>query len=85
MRDKQCRMCSYCRAVKKKDELFRIVLIKGSSPQLDISQKAQGRGAYLCKNENCIRNGQKKRALERSLSCKVAPEVYNEMSDILGK
>lgn len=79
------RMCACCRTMKKKNELFRVVLLEKNTAALDLDLKIQGRGAYLCRSRDCVANGQKKRALERSLSCKVSPEIYNEMSDILEK
>ena len=72
------RMCSCCREMKEKDELFRIVLVKGSNPVLDLSYKIQGRGAYICKDSECIKNGLKRRSLERSLSHSVNIKIYDE-------
>ena len=79
------RMCSFCRSMKEKNNLFRIVLIKGEEPRLDYTFKAQGRGAYLCKNKDCIEGAIKKHSLERSLSHKVDEKIYIEMSEFLDK
>lgn len=76
-------MCAYCREMKDKKGLFRIVLPKNKEPFLDLTFKADGRGAYLCKNIECIKGGFKKRSIERSLSHKVKDEIYNEMSEII--
>ena len=85
MSNEQKRMCSSCRCMKEKKELFRVVLEKGCEAKLDLSYKAQGRGAYICRNAECIKNGIKKRSLERSLSHSVNISIYNEMSEILGE
>jgi len=77
------RMCSSCREMKEKTELFRIALVKGEEPQLDLSYKLQGRGAYICKSKECIKNGLKRHSLERSLSHSVNTEIYDEMSEII--
>ena len=77
------RMCSSCRQMKEKEELFRIVLVKGEEPELDLSYKIQGRGSYICKNAECIKTGLKKHSLERSLSHSVKQEIYDEMSEII--
>lgn len=79
------RMCSACRTMKEKRELFRVVLEKGKEVRLDLSYKAQGRGAYICKSTECIKNGEKRRSLERSLSHFVDNKIYSEMSEILGE
>ena len=85
MTDKQKRMCSYCRCMKEKTELFRVVLVKGTDPYLDSTFKAQGRGAYICKSIECINGGQKKHSLERSLSHKISENIYKEMSELIDK
>lgn len=79
------RMCACCRTMKKKNELFRAVLCGSDGIKLDLDLKIQGRGAYLCRNKQCIENGKKRKAIERSLSCKASPEIYDEMSDVLEK
>lgn len=83
MSKEQKRMCSCCREMKDKNELFRIVLVKNCVPELDLSYKVQGRGAYICKKTECIKNGAKRRCLEKSLSHPVAPHIYDEMSGII--
>ena len=55
------RMCISCREMMPKEKLIRIVKIKGEEPKIDISFKAQGRGAYICKNETCIENARPQR------------------------
>lgn len=85
MAKKHKRMCSSCREMKEKNELFRVVLVKNSIPKLDLSYKIQGRGAYICKNSECIKSGRKRHCLERSLSHSVDTEIYDEMSEIIGE
>ena len=45
------RICSVCREKKSKNELYRIVKQKEEKIFLDHSGKADGRGAYICKNQ----------------------------------
>ncbi len=75
------RMCAVCREVKGKDELLRIVKQK-DNVSLDFTGKQAGRGAYICKDGGCIEKARKARAIERSLSCKVEPEVYDALEAI---
>lgn len=79
------RMCSFCREMKEKKELFRVVLVKNKEPELDLSYKIQGRGAYICKNKECIKNALKRHSLERSLSHSINSEIYDEMSEIINE
>lgn len=72
------RMCAACREMKEKSELIRAVRIKGDMPKLDKSFKAQGRGAYVCRNEDCVNLAKKKRAFEKAFSCK-ADYLYDEI------
>ena len=79
------RMCIGCNEMKPKRELIRVVKPKHGEVSLDFTGKAAGRGAYLCKSADCLRMAQKSRRLERSFSCKVAPEVYEVMLDALSE
>ncbi len=58
------RRCIACRESKPQDELIRFVL-SGQDPVVDISGRAEGRGFYLCRNEECIRTAVKRKAFNR--------------------
>ncbi len=79
------RMCIGCNEMKPKREMIRIVKPKDGDISLDFTGKAAGRGAYLCKCAACLRMAQKSHRLERSFSCKVAPEVYEVMLHALSE
>ena len=72
------RECVLCREKFKKQELLRIVK-DADKIFIDKTQKAAGRGAYICKN--CAQNPNlfKKRVLDRAFRQKVAEEVYKEL------
>ena len=61
-----------------KDQLFRVVRIDGQA-KLDLSYKAQGRGAYVCKNSECVALAAKKKAFNRALKGMVSEEVINSI------
>lgn len=69
--------------MKPKRELIRVVRTPEEALVLDTTGKKSGRGAYLCKSQSCFALAQKGRKLERSFSCKVAPEVYEELEHAL--
>lgn len=79
------RMCVACREMKEKGELIRVVRAKGKAPAIDKSFKAQGRGAYVCKRLKCIEAAAKRRAFERSFSCPIGGELYDQMGDMINE
>ena len=69
------RKCVSCNERKEKKELVRVVLSE-TGPIIDVTQKLNGRGAYLCRDEKCILNSQKRKALDRALGITVSDEFY---------
>ena len=79
------RSCIACRTSKPKKELVRIVKF-GDEIKADFSGRLNGRGAYVCKDANCIAKLKKQKLLNRAFSCEVQPSVYDVISEeILGK
>lgn len=69
------RMCIACRQMKGKDELIRIVK-SGNNISIDPSFKAEGRGAYVCKNGDCLKRMIKHKLLNKAFKCEVESEIY---------
>ncbi len=79
------RTCIACRSEKPKKELIRVVKL-GENISLDLTGKANGRGAYVCNDKNCIEKLKKGRLLNRAFSCQVADETYDKIvEEFLGK
>ena len=78
---KTLRMCVGCRTMKEKKELVRIV--KKDAFTLDTTGKMHGRGAYICKDIECLKTAQKKRGLDKSFKEKVPAEVYDELLEAI--
>ena len=85
------RKCTGCGEMKEKRELIRVVkapekkdengnVISGGEISLDLTGRTSGRGAYVCKNADCFEKARKARRFERSLSCKIPEDVYEQMS-----
>ncbi len=74
------RMCVGCRNMFTKRELIRIVKSPEGGLSLDFKGKQPGRGAYLCRNSECLLRAKKTRALSRALSETIPEEVFNELS-----
>lgn len=71
------RMCIACRTMRPQKELIRIVKDRETDKiSLDIEKKLFGRGAYICKNPDCINKAEKKRGLERCFKTAVPREIY---------
>jgi hypothetical protein len=74
------RTCTGCRKVRNKEELLRVVRTPEGSAAVDRSGKADGRGAYICRNAECAARAKKTGALQRTLRIQVPDEVYEELS-----
>ena len=48
------RTCIGCNTKKDKKDLIRIVKNKNNEISVDKIGKAEGRGAYICDNANCL-------------------------------
>jgi len=56
-----------CRNIKAKRELIRLVCVSDGSVEVDTSGKKAGRGAYLCRAQECWKIGLKGGRLEHAL------------------
>ena len=77
------RMCVGCREMKPKAELIRAVKTPEGEILLDVTGKKNGRGAYLCRNEECIRKAAKQNALGHAFGIPVSAELYEHLSEEL--
>ncbi len=76
------RMCCVCREHKAKSLLTRFVINNGKVI-IDDSYKISGRGAYICKNMNCLKKARKIKALERALASNITDDMYDDMERAL--
>ena len=82
-RKQPLRMCTGCQEMKPKKELVRVVKPKDGEAALDLTGRANGRGAYICRNRACLQSARKARRFERAFSCKIPDEVYDRMEEAL--
>ena len=80
---KETRTCIGCREKKNKKELVRIVNSKEKGIIVDFNQKEQGRGAYICKNKECLKKTIKNKCLSRTFKINVSDEEYNEIRGVM--
>ena len=69
------RKCVGCGMMKEKKELLRVIRTEDETVRLDITGRANGRGAYVCRNIQCLQKAVKTKALQRSLSVQIPEEV----------
>lgn len=77
------RMCTGCGEMKPKKELVRVVRGSDGTISLDMTGKKPGRGAYLCRNEACLKKAVKTKRLERAFGCSIPPEIYERLGEEL--
>ena len=79
------RQCVGCREMYPKKDLIRVVKTNDGKISLDTAGKKSGRGAYICRNAECLKRAEKSRALERAFSCSISKEVYEELKESLSE
>ena len=75
------RQCTGCREMKPKRELIRVVKSPENEISLDFKGKAQGRGAYVCHSQDCLKKAIKSKALEKSLEVSIPEEIYLQLKE----
>eukprot|EP00741_Cyanophora_paradoxa_P023756 tig00021617_g22947.t1 len=76
------RLCVSCREYTPQAELFRVVrhVVPGSGSTYTVGLRKGmfGRSAYLCPEERCIADAEKKGKLARSLSGRPPEDIYKQ-------
>ena len=75
MKKTPMRQCTGCREMKPKRDLIRVVRAPDGGIHMDLRGKASGRGAYVCRDPECLKRAVRSRALERGLSAAIPQEV----------
>ena len=73
------RQCVGCSEMKGKKEMMRILKTVEGDIVLDVTGKKNGRGAYLCKSDECLKKARKNRGIERSFKMSIPAEVYDNL------
>ena len=75
------RRCVGCMGTFPKKDLIRVVRSPEGEVSLDFKGKANGRGAYICPNAECLKRAVKAKALERAFSVQIPAEVYEKLNE----
>lgn len=68
---------------KNKNELIRIVKNKDGEIFIDKTGKANGRGAYICPNIECLEKAIKTKRLEKIFGTKISEEIYENLRGVI--
>ncbi|MTI70003.1 MAG: YlxR family protein [Firmicutes bacterium] len=73
------RKCVGCGERVPKKELIRVVKNKKGEIKIDITGKANGRGAYICNDKKCFEKAKKSRRLNNALKTEIPDEIYERL------
>ena len=73
------RKCVGCNTSKDKKELIRVVKSAEGEISVDMTGKKNGRGAYICHDENCLKMAIKVKRLENAFECQISEEIYERL------
>ena len=77
------RTCVITKEKTLKKDLLRVVRDKEGKVSVDITGKANGRGAYLKKEKEVINKAKNTKALERILEVTIPDSIYEEMLNLI--
>ena len=77
------RTCVVTREKYEKKNLIRVVKNNENKVFVDLTGKANGRGAYIKKDLEVLEKAKKSKALDRHLEVEVPNEIYEELSNII--
>jgi len=69
------RQCLGCRIMKPRSELTRAVKSPDGNVSLDFTGKKPGRGAYICRDTDCIKKVIKSNAISRAFKTQISEEI----------
>lgn len=69
--------------MKPKKELIRVVKNSEGIIKVDLTGKAQGRGAYICKSADCLERAIKAKRLEKNFETKIDEGIFQRLREEL--
>lgn len=77
------RSCVVTHEKLEKKDLLRIVKNKDDEVSVDVTGKANGRGAYIKCDLDVLEKAKKSKALDRKLETTISDEVYLQIEEII--
>ena len=75
------RMCIVCKTMQEKKSLLRVVKNNQNEIFVDLTNKANGRGAYICNNIECFEKCIKTKALNRAFKCEIDDNIIEKLRE----
>ena len=83
MRKMPERTCVVTKEKTNKRDLLRVVRDKEGNVMIDVTGKANGRGAYLKKDIEVIKKAQSSKILDKVLEVNIPESIYEEMINMI--
>ena len=83
MKKKPMRSCIVTLEKLEKKDLIRVVKNKDGEVFIDLSGKANGRGAYLKRDIDVINKCKKNKILDRKLEIEISDSIYEELDSMV--
>ena len=74
------RKCLGCMGTFPKNQLIRVVRTPENEVLVDLTGKKSGRGAYLCKDKNCLKKAIKAKRLQSNLEVQISDELIESLA-----
>ena len=75
------RQCVGCGEMKGKKDMIRVLRTVEDQICLDATGKKNGRGAYICRDRECLKKAAKNKGLERSFKMSIPAAVYSMLEE----
>ncbi len=73
------RKCLGCMCSFPKKDLVRVLKTPEGTVIIDLSGKKSGRGAYICKNSQCLKKALKAKRIQSNLEIEIPEEIITEL------
>ena len=77
------RTCVVTKDKLEKKDLIRVVKNNNGEVFVDLTGKANGRGAYIKKDINVLNDAKRTKALEKHLETSISEEIYKNIEDVI--
>ena len=84
LNNKPERSCIVCKTKGDKSLFYKFVMNKAGEIQIEGDNKLPGRGAYVCKDNDCLQTCIKKRLLNRAFKTNIPQNFYEGIAKSYG-
>ena len=79
------RKCLGCMETFEKKELIRVVRTPEGEVCIDLKGKMSGRGAYICRNEACLKKAIKSKRIQTNLEVSIPDDLIDSLAKELSR